>query len=344
MTDELCMQRALDIAQHGAGHVSPNPMVGCVLVADGRVIGEGYHQKYGGAHAEVHAVQSVRAEDEHLLAQATAYVTLEPCAHFGKTPPCADLLISKQVKRVVVAIEDPFPLVAGKGIQRMREAGIKVDVGVLADEAAWINRRFLVAVKKNRPFIILKWAESADGFMGTTDRKPVAISDKPSLFLSHRWRTEEDAILVGSTTVLQDNPSLTARYWQGRNPKRIVLDKRGRIDSSYQIRDEAAETLIFTQNQEILSPQHQFIDPTLDFEAEVLNFLFKNGVRSILVEGGQQVLNDWIEKKLFDEIRTITSPNRLREGIASPRVPAGVVLKESYAIGIDTYRQFTNLY
>lgn len=344
MTDELYMQRALDIAQQGAGHVSPNPLVGCVLVAQGRVIGEGFHQKYGGAHAEVHAVQSVRAEDEHLLAQATAYVTLEPCAHFGKTPPCADLLISKQLKRVVVAIEDPFPLVSGKGIQRMREAGITVDVGVLAEEAEWINRRFLVAVQKNRPFIILKWAESADGFMGTIDRQPIAISDKPSLFLSHRWRTEEDTILVGSTTVLNDNPSLTARYWQGRNPKRIVLDKRGRVNQTYQILDTVAETFIFTQNDSNLLPQHQFIPASLDFLPEVLANLFEKGIRSILVEGGQGVLNDFIQRELFDEIRTITSPNRLRGGIVSPRVPAGVVVKETYLIGIDTYRQFTKMY
>uniref|UniRef100_UPI003592F691 bifunctional diaminohydroxyphosphoribosylaminopyrimidine deaminase/5-amino-6-(5-phosphoribosylamino)uracil reductase RibD n=1 Tax=Persicitalea sp. TaxID=3100273 RepID=UPI003592F691 len=220
------MQRALQLAEYGRGYVSPNPMVGCVLVADGRVIGEGWHRNYGGPHAEVQAVRDAEKRgNADLLKSATAYVTLEPCSHFGKTPPCANLLINKKIKKVVVANHDPNPLVAGRGLTLLKNAGIEVESGILAEEGQELNRRFFTFFCKKRPYIILKWAETADGFIGAAGGKPIAISNGYSSQRVHRWRSEEDAILVGRNTAFNDNPRLNVRHWPGQNPVRVVLDR-----------------------------------------------------------------------------------------------------------------------
>ena len=299
-TDTIFMQRALELAQNGCGSVSPNPMVGCVVVHQNQIIGEGWHQQYGGPHAEVNALASVA--DKTLLCQATLYVTLEPCAHFGKTPPCADLLVRHKLRRVVVCNEDPNPLVAGKGLQIMREAGIDVETGVLSAQGRYLNRRFFTYIEQNRPYIVLKWAETADGFLAQNDCKPLKISNSLSQTLSHRWRTEEDAICVGTNTALYDNPRLDARYWRGRNPVRVVIDRRGRLPSSLNLFDGTQETVVVTQQ----------------IGADMLRQLRDRNVQSLMVEGGAQTLQAFIDLGLWDEIRRVQSPFSIGSGVAAP--------------------------
>ncbi|MGM9510624.1 bifunctional diaminohydroxyphosphoribosylaminopyrimidine deaminase/5-amino-6-(5-phosphoribosylamino)uracil reductase RibD [Larkinella sp. GY13] len=238
------MSRALELAKLGRGHVSPNPMVGCVIVHNQRIIGEGWHRQYGGPHAEVNAVRAVT--DESLLPESTVYVTLEPCSHFGKTPPCADLLIAKRVKKVIVCNDDPNPLVAGKGLAKLRAAGIEVETGLLAERGRELNRRFFTFIEQQRPYLILKWAETADGFMAPADFRPIPISSPLSRQLVHKWRTEEDAIMVGTNTARHDNPQLNARLWSGRNPVRIVIDKHLQLPTSLHLFDGLQPTLVYT--------------------------------------------------------------------------------------------------
>ncbi|MFN4084783.1 MAG: bifunctional diaminohydroxyphosphoribosylaminopyrimidine deaminase/5-amino-6-(5-phosphoribosylamino)uracil reductase RibD [Spirosomataceae bacterium] len=330
--DHRFMRRALDLALLGAGAVSPNPLVGCVLVVDGCIIGEGYHQQYGQAHAEVNAVASV--SDPLLLKKATAYVTLEPCAHVGKTPPCADLLIRVGVPRVVISNEDPFPQVAGRGIQKLREAGCQVEVGCLSDEGKWINRRFFHALQTNRPFVILKWAQSRDGFVGTTDRRPLAITGRLSQKLTHQWRGQEDAILIGSQTALQDNPSLTTRAWPGRNPQRIVLDPSGRIPTDHPLMD--GETWVYTEwNQ----PGKIQVRHT-HFLEDVLQDAFRRNIRSILVEGGPTIQRAFQEAGWVDEYRIGINQRVLGHGWPALSVPSHAECIETRTWGDDTWRIF----
>ena len=286
--DEKYMRRCLQLAANGIQGARPNPMVGAVIVAEGRIIGEGYHVRCGEGHAEVNAFASVSREDEALLKDATIFVSLEPCAHYGKTPPCAELIIKKGVRRVVVGCIDPFAKVQGRGIQMIREAGIEVTVGVLEKECQWLNRRFFTYHAKHRPYIILKWAQTANGFIDDHGRA-LQISNEHTQMLSHQLRAEEDAILVGHTTDAREHPQLTVRHWYGPNPKRIVL----------------------THNR----PLPQMIDD-----------LYQHGIQSLIVEGGRQTHESFISSGLWDEIRVETAPFVVSGGTRAPQLPTDILL------------------
>lgn len=323
------MSRALELATLGRGFVAPNPMVGCVIVHDdgpnARIIGEGWHQRYGEAHAERNAILLVKPADNHLLPGSTAYVTLEPCSHYGEQPPCADLLIEKRIGRVVVCNHDPNPLVAGRGLQKLRDAGITVETGVSEARGRWLNRRFFTFMEQQRPYVILKWAETADGFIGGTDKRPVTISGPIAQRLNHRWRTEEDAILVGTTTALTDNPRLNARLWPGRNPTRLVLDRHQKLPASLHLFDGSQPTIHFTND--LLRP---FTLPQL------LTDLHQREIQSVIVEGGAATIQGFIDADLWDEARIFCSLNRLRNGTKSPAIQGQTVDKQT--IGVDDLR------
>ena len=297
------MRRCLQLAANGLQGARPNPMVGAVIVsAQGDIIGEGYHVRCGEGHAEVNAFASVKPADEHLLPEATIYVSLEPCAHYGKTPPCADLIIQKDVKRVVVGCIDPFAQVQGRGIERIREAGIEVVVGVLEEECQWLNRRFFTYHSKHRPYIILKWAQTANGFIDD-HFQPLTISNAQTQMLSHKLRAEEDAILVGHTTFDRDQPSLTVRHWHGPDPKRIVLTHH--------------------------RPLPQLIDD-----------LYQQGIQSLIVEGGRQTHEAFIEAGLWDEIRMEVAPIIVADGTRAPQLPSDVRLKGQVEYGQNIVYQY----
>lgn len=316
------MQRCLDLAIKGIGHVAPNPMVGSVIVHDDRIIGEGYHMQYGGPHAEVNAIRSISETDALLLKHSTIYVNLEPCSHHGKTPPCADLIISKRIPRVVIANYDPNPQVAGKGIQRLRDAGIEVITEVLKQEADWLNRRFLTYHTKHRPYIFLKWAQSQDGFMAPEGNKQAWLTNTASKQLVHKWRSEEQAVMVGKNTVLVDNPQLTVREWQGKNPLRITIDRNLELPSSLHLFNEAASTLIFNsiKNDKQGNIEWVKIDSDAGVEEQILNALYKRSIQSLIIEGGAKLLNSFIQKGLWDEAQIFTSPTTLGSGIKAPMV------------------------
>jgi diaminohydroxyphosphoribosylaminopyrimidine deaminase/5-amino-6-(5-phosphoribosylamino)uracil reductase len=312
------------LAAFGKGSVSPNPLVGSVIVYHDRIIGEGWHQQYGHAHAEVNAVADVK--DKSLLAESTVYVNLEPCSHFGKTPPCADMLIQHKVKRVVIANVDTNPLVGGKGIQKLREAGIVVDTGVLAEEGRILNRRFFSFVEKRRPYIILKWAQTRDGFIARTNHDSKWISNEFSRQLVHQWRAEEDSILVGPGTAMFDNPRLTVRDWTGRNPVRIVIDRYLRLDQSLHVFDQSVQTLCYN----VL--RHEQKDNTLMVRIEEKNFienlvqdLYERKIQSVIVEGGAAIIQAFVNEKLWDEARVFTGQATFEEGIAAPVLPGELV-------------------
>jgi diaminohydroxyphosphoribosylaminopyrimidine deaminase/5-amino-6-(5-phosphoribosylamino)uracil reductase len=288
------MLRAMELAQLGIGMVSPNPRVGCVIVADGRIIGEGWHQKYGDAHAEVNAVHSV--EDKTLLKGSTVFVNLEPCSHFGKTPPCADLLVQHQVKRVVISNLDVNPLVAGKGIEKLRSAGIEVLTGMLEQQGEELNQRFFTFFKKKRPYIILKWAQTADGFLARSNFDSKWISNQYARQLVHKWRAEEDAVLVGTGTAAHDNPSLTVRDWSGRNPKRIVIDRFLRLPKTLHLFDQSADTICYNLLKQ--EEKNHLVFAKLsekDFIRDLVNDLHARNVQSIIVEGGAQTLQLFLD-------------------------------------------------
>ena len=300
--DIMYMRRCLRLAANGLGRVRPNPLVGCVVVKDGHIVSEGYHQEYGHNHAERNAL--LRCAD---TVGATLYVNLEPCSHFGKTPPCADLIIEKGIRRVVCCNDDPNPLVAGNGFRKLEAAGIEVVRHVLEDEGRELNRRFFTFMEQKRPYIILKWAESEDGFIAPTG--PVCcntiathnywLSTQPQNRLNHRWRTEEAAILVGSDTYLQDNPSLTPRHYLGPAPQPVVLDRRGRLTNV---------------------PPHwlHLSAPTVE---ESLHELYERKMQSVIVEGGRKVLDAFIDAELYDEVRILRNPQRLGSGLPAPTLP-----------------------
>ena len=304
--DEIMMRRALQLAVNGAGHVSPNPMVGAVITApDGRIIGEGWHRLYGGPHAEVNAIRSVAAADMHLLKQSTIYVTLEPCSHYGKTPPCSLLLREKGFKRVVVGLVDPNPKVAGRGIAMLREAGSEVTVGILEEECRRLNARFITAQTKRRPWIQLKWAESTDGFIASPRGSERAVfSNSLSMTLMHRERAMADAILIGTDTLLDDNPSLTVRLWPGRNPVPVLFKSKrwASTDTSF---------ILLSHNPIIL-------DPDIPLADNMHLLTERHGITSLMVEGGTRILQSFIDSRLYDEVRTERSPMLLHAGIPAP--------------------------
>lgn len=356
------MQRCLALAAKGLGYVAPNPMVGCVIVHNGILIGEGYHQKYGEAHAEVNAIASV--SDKSLLADSTAYVSLEPCSHHGKTPPCSDLLIAHNVKRVVVGCLDTNPLVAGKGIEKLQNAGIEVITGVLENEARKLNKRFFTYHEKKRPYIILKWAQTKDGFISKLPpftKKENWITNNESKKLVHSWRAQEQAIMVGTTTALLDNPALTVRLVEGKNPTRILIDKDLKVPASSNIFSNEAQTIVFTENTppkyfdklnmtargkselvEDLVRQniiyHQ-IDFTKDIALQILDYLYDKKITSLIIEGGAHTLQSFIDKGLWDEARVFTGDNYFKNGIKAPIITSAT--SSVQMIGDDELRVFT---
>lgn len=331
MNPSLFMQRALDLAERGKGAVRPNPLVGCVLVHEGKIIGEGYHEQYGGPHAEVNAIASVT--DHELFATATAYVSLEPCSHYGKTPPCANLLIEKGIKSVIVATLDPNPLVAGKGVKLLQEAGISVQVGLLEREARWQNRRFFCQQEKKRPYVILKWAQTQDGFIARQNLDSKWISNSQSRQLVHQWRSEEQAILVGKNTALQDNPRLNVRDWTGSDPLRVVLDSKLELPADLHLFDQQIPTLCYNLlKSEKLTNLEWVKLPQISLEA-LLADLHARQIQSVLIEGGTQTLSQFLAAGLWDEARVFTAPIQFERGIAAPKLTQTPA--ESHAIGED---------
>lgn len=321
--DELMMRRAMELATLGRGNVSPNPLVGCVIACEGEIIGEGYHEQYGQAHAEVNAIAHVR--DPQKLSQSTLYVSLEPCSHYGNTPPCADLIVQHQIPRVLISNQDPNPVVAGRGIARLRQAGIEVQTGLLASEGETLNRRFFTFMRKKRPYIILKWAETADGFLARENYDSKWISDAHSRLLVHKWRAEEDAIMVGTNTAFYDNPRLNVRDWSGRNPVRILLDRNLRVPTGHAIFDNSQLTICYNLHRNDHAGQNEFV--RLDSEAglsEILSDLFLRKIQSVIVEGGAALLQSFFAAGLWDEARIFKSPEQFGKGIPAPK-PLGTL-------------------
>lgn len=338
--DHLFMQRCFFLALLGEGSVSPNPMVGAVLVHDGRVIGEGWHRKYGEAHAEVRCLESVSAENQHLIPHSTLYCSLEPCFHFGKTPPCVDLVLKHRIPRVVVSNTDPNPLVAGQSLEKLRSAGVEVVEGILEAEGRRLNRAFFTWIVEKRPFIVLKWAQSVDGFIGKEGER-TAISGPAALRLVHKWRSEADAILVGTKTAVTDNPRLDARFYTGKHPLRVALDRQGKIPATHHLLDDSIDTWVFGAARQGSFERTVFIptDGLVDIQ-DILNTL-KTAKRAILlVEGGAQVLQQFLDGGWWDEIRVLESSGRLKDGIAAPRLPIIAEMTESFQLAGDTVRIF----
>jgi len=310
--DELFMQRALQLAGYGKSSASP---VGCVIVLDGKIIGEGWHQKAGEPHAEVLAIRSV--ENEELLKSATAYVTLEPCAHYGKTPPCAELLVEKQLKKVVIGAVDPNPLVSGKGIEILKKAGIEVQTAVLEKECLVFNKAFFTFMQKKRPYIILKWAQTDDGFIAREDFDSKWISNPLSRQLVHKWRTEIAAILVGKNTAQYDDPKLTARDWAGKNPIRLVIDHQLSLNLNLKLFDGEQKTILFHSKEEKIDKgQVKYVQLNeKGFLVEMMDYLHKEKIQSVLVEGGARTLQSFIDAGLWDEARVFSAPVSFEKGI-----------------------------
>jgi len=333
------MQRALQLAKLGKGFVSPNPMVGAVIVYDDRIIGEGYHQKYGQAHAEVNAVNHVLDRFDNaaeLLKQSTIYVTLEPCAHYGKTPPCADLIIKHQISNVVVGCRDPFDQVNGKGIEKLQTAGIHVTVGVLESECLEINNRFFTRVQKQRPYVILKWEQTSDGYFPPAANSQFWITGEASRKLVHQWRSEEDAILVGKNTALIDDPQLNVRYTSGKSPKRVVIDRNLELPAHLRLFDRSVETFVFNAVKTDVDGKIKYISLE-DFDNFVPQYilfqLYLQDVQSLIIEGGAQTLNSFIDARLWDEARVFTGKIALKQGIKAPVIEGDIISIDS--IGED---------
>ena len=336
------MQRCIEQAKLGMGFVSPNPMVGAVIVHQGRIIGEGYHQKYGKAHAEVNAVNSVLNNfdtADQLLAEATIYVSLEPCAHYGKTPPCADLIIKHKIPNVVIGCRDPFDEVNGKGIEKLTAAGINIMVGILEKECLDLNKRFFTRIQKQRPYIILKWAQTEDGFFAPADGSQFWITGEESRELVHQWRGEEDAILVGKNTALADNPQLNVRYGNGKLPKRLVIDRRLELPLDLKLFDQSVETFIFNEVETKFDGNLKYISLE-DFDYYVPQYilyqLYLQDIQSIIIEGGANTLTHFIKDGLWDEARVFTGSVTLKQGIQAP-----VILGQTVSVDLianDTLR------
>jgi diaminohydroxyphosphoribosylaminopyrimidine deaminase/5-amino-6-(5-phosphoribosylamino)uracil reductase len=329
-SDEQLMTRCIQLAKLGGGDVAPNPMVGAVLVYENKIIGEGYHKKFGEAHAEVNCINSVEEKNRSLIERSTIYVSLEPCAHHGKTPPCADLIIHKRIKKVVIGCMDIYKEVAGKGIEKLRNAGVEVVSGVLEDECRDLNRRFFTFHQKKRSYIILKWAQSANGKIGSKANERILISNDYTNRLVHKWRGEEAAILIGTNTALKDDPSLTTRFWKGKNPVRIVIDKQLKLPSSLKIFNREAPTIIFNCLKNSSEENLEFIEIEKEnFIEKMLHSLYENNIQSVLIEGGSKTLQLFIDHSLWDEARVITNEEMMIEdGIDSLEIKTFSFKKE----------------
>lgn len=322
---EKYISRCIDIAKNGLGTTAPNPMVGCVIVHDSKIIGEGFTSPYGGSHAEVNAINSVK--NKSLLKEATLYVTLEPCSHFGKTPPCADLIVKYQIPNVIIGTIDTNSKVAGQGITRLSESGFNVTVGILESECKEHHKRFFTFHNKKRPYIMLKWAETADGFIAPktkNEQKPVWITNQYSRQLVHKWRAEEQAVLVGTNTVFEDNPSLTTRDWKGKHPIKIVLDKNETLSKDFKVFDSKSETLIVKETT----------------AKNICSTLFEADINSVIIEGGTKTLQLFIDSGLWDEARVFTGKAIFNEGTKAPKLK-GKLIDEQQLLD-DTLKIYVN--
>lgn len=329
--DEFYIKRCIELAKNGLGTTYPNPLVGSVIVCNNKIIGEGWHKKAGEDHAEVIAINAVK--DKFLLSKSTIYVSLEPCSHFGKTPPCSDLIIEKGIRNVVIGTIDSNNKVAGKGIEKLKAAGIKVIVGVLEKECKELNKRFFTFHNNKRPYIILKWAESFDGYIAPIQilrnpiasrqnvKAPVWLTNAFSRQLVHKWRSEEEAILVGTKTVLEDNPKLNVRDWKGKNPIRIVIDKSGKISDEYSVFDGKTKTVFITEQENLTTIDNRIFENVI-FDNQVPNkiakILYQYGMQSLIIEGGSQTLQTFIDANLWDEARVFKSKTILNDGTKAP--------------------------
>jgi len=323
------INRCIALAKNGLPAAMPNPSVGAVLVHNNKIIAEGYTSAYGGSHAEVHCIAFAKANTPDLIAQSTLYVSLEPCSHWGKTPPCADLVVASSIKKVVIGTIDPFAKVAGAGIERLIQAGVDVTVGIQEKECQEINKRFFTYHEKKRPYIILKWAETADGFIAPKTRdaqQPVWITNTYSRQLVHKWRSEEMAILVGGKTVLEDNPSLTTRDWEGKNPLRVVIDTKENLDNNLTVFNQEAETLV------IASTDPQLISETL----------YDKEIQSVIVEGGAQTLQHFIDTNLWDEARIFKGNISFSKGTKAPQLSQYFLLEKTDTILDNTLHYYKN--
>lgn len=348
VSHEYYMRRCLDLALLGAGTVSPNPMVGAVIVHNDRIVGEGYTSPYGGPHAEVNAIQdAIRHLGEQyvsqVLQQSTLYVSLEPCAHHGKTPPCADLIVQWDIPVVYIACGDPFAKVNGLGIKKLKDAGVEVNVGLLSEEAQWLNRRFFTRIGKFRPYVILKWAETKDGFFAPEDGSQRWISNSASKQLVHRWRAEEDAVLIGARTALADNPSLTVRGWKGRNPKRILIDRDLSVPKEHHLYDQQANTIVFNAKFTDRRDNVTYIaleNYPLYLPQNILYQLYLMDVQSVIIEGGVATLKQFIDAGLWDEARVFRSGQLWGSGISAPILNGK--LRECISVATDELRIVVN--
>lgn len=346
--DEFYMRRCIELARRGRNDVKTNPMVGCVIVCNDTVIGEGYHMRFGGPHAEVNAVNSVSEENKRYLPMSTLYVNLEPCAHFGKTPPCSAMIVRMGIKRVVIGIKDPFCKVDGRGIEELTGGGVDVTLNVLERECRHLNRRTAVYNNKKRPYVILKWAQTMDGYIDTN--RPASepapwLTGENCRRLVHKWRSQEGAIMVGTRTVVRDNPSLTVSKWYGPSPLRVTLDRHGILTSASNMFDDKANSLIYTSERSLSKVVSSFSGNkmtdcvSIDFNgnviSQVLDDLYRRGVTSVIVEGGSALINSFIESKLYDEVRVFISPKVLIElpygkkgGVRAPEIPPSIFHKQ----------------
>jgi diaminohydroxyphosphoribosylaminopyrimidine deaminase/5-amino-6-(5-phosphoribosylamino)uracil reductase len=341
---EHYIARCIELAKNGFGTTYPNPMVGSVIVYKDKIIGEGWHKKSGEPHAEVNAIRSVK--DKSLLEKATIYVSLEPCSHYGKTPPCCDLIIENKIPNVVIGTVDSNIKVAGSGIKRLREAGANVVVGILEKECHELNQRFFTFHEKKRPYIILKWAETQDGFIAPfekTEKKPMWITTSYSRQLVHKWRTEEQGILVGTQTVIDDNPQLNARDWHGNNPIRVVIDQNNRILKTAQVFDNQIKTIFFTKNKKSVSTENtifEVVDFLQNIAQQIVERLYQHQIQSIIIEGGAQTLQTFINANLWDEARVFIGNNKFSNGTKAPIINTTPSKKEK--IGTDELLIFKN--
>ena len=337
---EKYLKRCIELAKNGLGTTYPNPLVGSVIVYENEIIGEGWHKKAGEPHAEVNAINSVK--DKSLLSKASIYVSLEPCSHFGKTPPCSDLIIAHKIPNVIIGTVDPNEKVAGKGIQKLILAGHNVTIGVLEEECLELNKRFFTFHQKKRPYIILKWAETVDGFiapneilrkaLNDNEQKPVWITNPYSRQLVHKWRTEEQAILVGTQTVLDDNPSLNVRDWDGNSPVKIILDRQNRLSEELSVFNSVTKTIVLSESARFFTNKN-CLSETIDFKGnlaeEICSVLFQNNIQSIIIEGGARTLQTFIDSNLWDEARVFKGKTSFLEGVKSPQFSGKLIEKQN---------------
>ena len=355
--DAQYMVRCIELAKSGAGNVAPNPMVGALLVYDNRIIGEGYHQQYGGPHAEVNCINSVSDEDYDLLNSSTLYVSLEPCSHFGKTPPCTDLIIEKKIPKVVIGCSDSFKEVDGKGIEKLEKAGVEVLTGVLENACTDLNKRFFTFHAQHRPYIILKWAQTNNAKIASMTTERLLISNEYTNRLVHKWRSEEASVLVGTNTAFLDDPGLTNRLWYGNNPVRLVVDMNLRLPSSLKIFNETAPTIVFNQYKHamdgfIFLPRGKYeikyyqVAADASLVHQVLNACYRQNIQSILVEGGATLLQSFIDEGLWDEARIITNETlKINRGLPAPELTDFKIMRTEkiFSDRIDYYSNSAQL-